>query len=284
MKRVGTRSKVLLGIRYGGLALFGGVFLIPLFWMVGTSLKTAMEIQSLPVHLFPKAARWDNYREAMAAFPFLPYLWNTTWLSALRVFGTLLTAAMAAYAFTKLHWKGRDAVFYVTLATMFIPAQVLIVPTYLIFSKLGMVNTYWPLILPTFLGGGAFGIFLLRQFFVSIPDELLESGRIDGASEPLMFIRIVLPMAVPALTTLGLFTFIFAWNDFMGPLIYLLDPSRWDPADRPPRLPAEERHPVEPPDGRLDPHLAAPHSRLLLRARLRDAWIHPCAKESNEAP
>jgi multiple sugar transport system permease protein len=227
MKRVGLKSRILLGIRVGALALMGGVFLVPLFWMIGTSLKTALETQSLPVHLFPKAAQWDNYRSAMAAFPFTAYLWNTTWLSALRVFGTILTAAMAAYAFTKLHWRGRDATFYVTLATMFIPAQVLIVPTYLIFTKLGMVNTYWPLVLPTFLGGGAFGIFLLRQFFVSIPDELLESGRIDGASEPLMFARIVLPMAVPALTTLGLFTFIFAWNDFMGPLIYLLDPSKW---------------------------------------------------------
>lgn len=227
MRRIGTRSRLLHLMRYGILLGIGIVFLVPLFWMLGTSLKGDAELQTIPPRILPSVPEWGNYSRAIAAFPFLPYLWNTTWLSAVRVAGTLLTAALAAYSFSKLRWKGREAFFYITIATMFIPAQVLIVPTYLLFSKLGMVNTYWPLVVPTFLGGGAFGIFLLRQFFVSVPDELLESGRIDGASEIVMFFRILLPMSVPALMTLGLFTFIFAWNDFMGPLLYLLDSSKW---------------------------------------------------------
>ncbi len=227
MRSVSLKRRILKTANIIFLSGAGLVFLIPLFWMLTTSLKTDSQFMSVPIVWIPKPFVWTNYIDAVKAFPFLRYFWNTAFISILKVLGTILTAALAAYAFTKLKWKGRDTIFYITVATMFLPLQVLVVPTYLIFSKLGWINTYLPLIVPAFLGGGAFGIFMLRQFFVSLPDELLESARMDGAPELRIFSSIVMPMAVPALTTLGIFTFIFAWNDFLYPLIYLLDPQKW---------------------------------------------------------
>ncbi len=227
MKSLSMRKRVIRILNIVFLSGMGIIFLIPLFWMITTSLKTDIQFMAAPPVWIPKPVVWTNYIESIKAFPFLRYFWNTSFISILRVTGTLLTSALGAYAFAKLKWKGRDAIFYITVATMFLPLQVLIVPTYLIFAKLGWVNTYLPLIVPAFLGGGAFGIFLLRQFFVSLPDELLESARMDGAPEVQIFLAIVMPMALPALTTLGIFTFIFSWNDFLNPLIYLLDTQKW---------------------------------------------------------
>jgi len=207
--------------------VMGAIFLLPLFWMISTSLKPDDQIMSSTAIWLPSPIKWSNYIEAVKAFPFVRYFFNTAFIAIAKVAGTLLTAAMAGYAFAKLTWRGRDAVFFVTIATMFIPGQVLLVPMYILFSKMGWINTYLPLIVPAFCGGGAFGIFLMRQFMVSLPNELLESARIDGASEFLIFIRIVFPMCMPVFVTLGMFTFIFSWNDFIGPLLYLLDTSKW---------------------------------------------------------
>ncbi len=212
---------------YGVLGFFGIAYLIPLFWMITTSLKPDSQIMTIPMQWFPKPPQWRNYIEAVRAFPFFRYLGNTVFLTAVNILGNIFTASLVAYSFSKLKWKGRDILFYITIATMFIPGQVLIIPVYIVFSKLGWVNTYLPLIAPALLGGGAFNIFLLRQFFVSIPDELLECARIDGASEFKIFLKIVLPMSKPALFTVALFTIVFTWNDFFGPLIYLHDPAKW---------------------------------------------------------
>lgn len=205
----------------------GIVFLIPLFWMISTSLKPDEQIMSAQLIWLPNPIEWKNYIEAVQAFPFVRYFFNSTFLAVTKVIGTLFTAAMAGYAFAKLTWKGRDTIFFITIATMFIPGQVLLIPMYILFSKIGWVNTYLPLIVPAFCGGGAFGVFLMRQFIVSVPDELLESARIDGGKEFTIFTRIVLPMCVPVFVTLGMFTFIFSWNDFIGPLLYLIDTSKW---------------------------------------------------------
>ena len=207
--------------------IMGAIFLLPLFWMISTSLKPDDQIMSSPAVWWPSPVKWSNYIDAVKAFPFLRYFLNTAFIAIIKVFGTLLTSAMAGYAFAKLTWKGRNAVFLITIATMFIPGQVLLVPMYIFFSKLGWINTYLPLIVPAFCGGGAFGVFMMRQFMVSLPDELLESARIDGASEFNIFTRIVIPMCTPVFVTLGMFTFIFSWNDFIGPLLYLLDTSKW---------------------------------------------------------
>lgn len=214
-------------IRIVFLSIMGVIFLIPLFWMISTSLKPDDQLMTSPAVWWPSPLKWSNFSEAVRAFPFVRYFFNTAFISVAKVAGTLLTAAMAGYAFAKLTWRGRDQVFFITIATMFIPGQVLLVPMYIIFSKMGWINTYLPLIVPAFCGGGAFGVFMMRQFMVSVPNELLESARIDGASEFLIFIRIVLPMCMPVFVTLGMFTFVFAWNDFIGPLLYLLDTSKW---------------------------------------------------------
>ncbi|HCI28575.1 MAG TPA: carbohydrate ABC transporter permease [Fervidobacterium sp.] len=214
-------------ILYSVLTLFSVIFLVPLFWMISTSLKPESQVMTVPVQWLPKPPQWRNYIDAVKAFPFFRYFWNTSFLAILNVVGTLFSASLVAYSFSKLRWKGRNQLFYITIATMFIPSQVLIIPTYLIFSKLGWINTYLPLVVPAFCGGGAFNIFLLRQFFVSIPDELLEAARIDGASEFRIYSQIVLPLSKPVLFTVSIFTLLFSWNDFFGPLLYLHDPSKW---------------------------------------------------------
>jgi len=195
--------------------------------MISTSLKPEPQVMTVPVQWFPKPIQWKNYLEAVKAFPFFRYFSNTLLLTILNVTGALFSASLVAYSFSKLHWKGRDILFYITIATMFIPTQILIIPTYLLFSELGWVNTYLPLIVPAFCGGGAFNIFLLRQFFISIPDELLEAARIDGASEFRIYSQIVLPLSKPVLLTVSIFTLLFTWNDFFGPLLYLHDPAKW---------------------------------------------------------
>ncbi|WP_110990894.1 MULTISPECIES: carbohydrate ABC transporter permease [unclassified Mesotoga] len=212
---------------YGVLAFFSVVYLIPLFWMVSTSLKPDSQIMSIPMQWFPRPPQWGNYGKAIESFPFFRYFFNTVFLTVMNVLGNTVTASLVAYSFSKLQWRGRNLLFYITIATMFIPGQVLIIPVYILFTQLGWINTYLPLIVPAFCGGGAFNIFLLRQFFISIPDELMESARIDGASELRIFTRIVLPLSKPALFTVALFTVVFTWNDFFGPLIYLHDPSMW---------------------------------------------------------
>ena len=224
LKKVKLTRKLFL---YGILILFSIIFLIPLFWMISTSLKPESQVMSVPVQWLPKPPQWRNYLDAVQSFPFFRYFSNTLLLTVLNVVGTLFSASLAAYGFSKLNWRGRDQLFYITIATMFIPSQVLIIPTYLLFTQLGWVNTYLPLFVPAFCGGGAFNIFLLRQFFVSIPDELLEAARIDGASEFRIYSRIILPLSKPVLFTVSIFTVLFTWNDFFGPLLYLQDPSKW---------------------------------------------------------
>ncbi len=223
-KKVKLTRKLFL---YGILILFSIIYLIPLFWMISTSLKPESQVMSVPVQWLPKPPQWRNYLDAVQSFPFFRYFSNTLLLTVLNVVGTIFSASLAAYGFSKLNWKGRDQLFYITIATMFIPSQVLIIPTYLLFTKLGWVNTYLPLFVPAFCGGGAFNIFLLRQFFVSIPDELLEAARIDGASEFRIYSQIILPLSKPVLFTVSIFTILFTWNDFFGPLLYLQDPSKW---------------------------------------------------------
>ncbi len=223
-KRMRLIRKTLL---YVILIFFSVIFLIPLFWMISTSLKLESQVMTVPIQWFPKPIQWKNYLEAVKAFPFFRYFSNTLLLAILNVAGTLFSASLVAYSFSKLHWKGRDQLFYITIATMFIPTQILIIPTYLLFSELGWINTYLPLIVPAFCGGGAFNIFLLRQFFISIPDELLEAARIDGASEFRIYSQIVLPLSTPVLLTVSIFTLLFTWNDFFGPLLYLQDPAKW---------------------------------------------------------
>ncbi len=212
-------------ISYLLLIFFSVAFLFPFVWMLMTSFKSNVEMLR-PDFIIPKL-RFENYIRAMTVIPFGRYTINTLIITAFNMVGTVLSASLVAYAFARLRWKGRDIWFVVMLATMMLPSQVTQIPLFIVFKNLNWLNTYLPLVIGSFLGGGAFNIFLLRQFFKTLPNELAEAARIDGSSEIGIFARIFMPLCKPALATIAIFSFMGSWNDFFGPLIYLTDPNKY---------------------------------------------------------
>ncbi len=210
------------------LILCSFVFVFPFLWMLFTALKTPAELlQGIRV-FFPKDPQWHNFILAIQKIPFFMYLKNSLIIVTLVMVGTIFSATTAAYAFAKLKWKGRDKWFIVMLATMMLPIQIILIPTFVMYSWLGWLGTRLPMIVPAFFGGGAaFYIFLLRQFFKGIPKEMTESAIIDGANHWQIFIKIMLPLSKPAVMTVALFTFMGSWNDYFGPLIFLSNPDHW---------------------------------------------------------
>ncbi len=205
------------------LVVLGIVFLSPLAWMVSTSLKPLNETMSLPPRWIPSTVQWHNYRDAIHDMGyFWRYAGNSLFLCVMTVAGTVLSSSLVAYGFSRVEWKGRDKLFLVLLASMMVPFPVLMVPTYNLFKHLGWIGTFKPLWVPSFFAG-AFNVFLLRQFFLGLPQEMTEAARIDGCNELQIFWRIVLPLCRPALLVVALFQFMFTWNDFLGPLIYLAE-------------------------------------------------------------
>jgi multiple sugar transport system permease protein len=205
------------------------VFLFPFLWLLSTALKPIEETMTQPPTWIPSQWQWDNFRqaiirghEALGYYPFLVYARNTIVLCILIVSGTVASNALVAYSFARLRWPGRELAFSITLATMMVPFPVLMVPTFALFRNLEWIGTYRPLWIPAWFGS-AFSIFLLRQFFRTIPFELSEAAKLDGASEWRIFRDVILPLSKPALAVVALFAFMGAWNDFLGPLIYLLD-------------------------------------------------------------
>jgi len=201
--------------------------IVPLAWMLSSALKDNVDIFRFPPDLIPAHPAWGNFIAGFTAIPFLRYLGNSLIIAVPATVGTVFSAACAAYAFARLRFPGSRVIFVITLATLMVPDAVTLVPGYLIFSWLGWVGTYLPLIVPSFFGGGAFNIFLLRQFFRSIPRELDESARIDGANFWQIFWHIILPQSIPALSAVGVFDFVDHWNDFFGPLIYLSNQDQY---------------------------------------------------------
>ena len=205
------------------LAISAVAFLAPFAWMVSTSLKPLNETMSLPPRWLPSSVQWQNYPEAIAEMGyFWRYAFNSLFLCVMTVIGTLLSSSLAAYGFSRIEWRGRDKWFMVLLATMMVPFPVIMVPVYGIFKELGWIGTFKPLWVPAFLAG-AFNVFLLRQFFLGLPKDISEAARIDGCSELQIFFRIILPLCKPVLLVVGLFQFMFTWNDFLGPLIFLTE-------------------------------------------------------------
>lgn len=205
------------------------VFMLPLIWMIVTALKPLDETMTSPPTWIPSKFMWQNFGEAfsynskdLGYVPFLTYGKNTLYVTILAVLGSVTSNSLVAYSFARIPWKGREFFFALTLATMMVPGPVLMVPLYAMFKDFGWIGTFRPLWVPTFFGG-AFNIFLLRQFLRTIPGELSEAATIDGASEWRIFIDVIIPLARPALVVIGVFTFMWAWNDFMGPLLYLTD-------------------------------------------------------------
>lgn len=203
------------------------VMALPFLWLISSSLKLEHRVFQFPPQLIPKPIRFRNYVDALTYKPFPIYLKNTFIIVMLNEVAILGSASFCAYGFARIRFPGRDVWFSIVLATMMVPYFVLIVPSFVIFSRLKWIDTFLPLTVPFFFGGGAFNIFLLRQFFRTIPEELADAARIDGCSEFGIYARIMLPLAKPALTTVAIFTFLGGWNDFIGPLLYLNSPENF---------------------------------------------------------
>lgn len=206
------------------LVLAAAAFSLPLVWMVLSSLKPPGQPES---EFWPRSWYWENYREVLWSGDYLRFLANSIVLSGLNVAGTVVSCTIVAYGFARLRWPGRDLVFFVLIATMLLPFHVTMLPRFQLFAALRMFNTYWPLVLPSWLAGEAFYVFLMRQFFLTIPEELSEAARLDGASEWTILTRIIVPLSWPALATVALFQFLHTWNEFAGPLLYLKDPHKF---------------------------------------------------------
>lgn len=209
------------------LALFALVFLSPLLWAVSASLKPLARVYEYPPSFWVSDPQWGNYGAALAKLPFLRFMLNSAVIAIAATAGQVLAASMVGYAFARLRWRGRDMWFVVLLATMMLPSQMLMIPQYLLFKELGWYDTWKPLIVPHWLGGGAFSIFLFRQFFRTVPRELEEAARLDGASEWQVYWRIFMPNAKPAIATAATLAFIAHWKDFLHPLIYLTDVQKY---------------------------------------------------------
>ena len=199
------------------------LFMLPLAWMIATSLKTeqqTQQIDTLRQILIPSPVKWLNYIEALEYVNLVACFKNSIYVTLMAILGTLVSCSMVAYSFSRLRWPGRDVIFVLVLSTMMLPPQVTMVPLFLIFAKLGMVNTLKPLYLPFFFGN-AFFIFLLRQFFLTIPRDLEDAAKIDGCGYFRIFIQVMLPLIKPALLSVIIFQFMWTWNDLINPLIYI---------------------------------------------------------------
>ncbi|WP_165005508.1 carbohydrate ABC transporter permease [Enterococcus sp. ZJ1668] len=221
---VNRKSKKLLS--YLLMTVIGIVLIIPLLWMVFTSLKPMEEIVRYPPTFFPEKIVWQNYFDTIAAFPFWRYARNTLFITVLVVIGNVLSNSFIAYGFAKLDFPGKKIMFALVLSTMMIPGFVTMIPQYVLFSKIGWVGTYLPLIVPSFFGN-AFNIFLMRQFYLSINNELIEAAEIDGANHLYIWSHLMLPLTKPALITIAINSFNAAWNDFLGPLLYIQDQEKY---------------------------------------------------------
>lgn len=213
-------------LNYMLLIVVAAGLILPFLWMISASLKGNEEIFAIPPVWIPETFHWSNYAAVFERMPFLAYLRNTTFITVFTIVGTVFSSSVVAYAFACLRWPGRDKLFFFVIATMMLPMHVIMIPLFVIFKELHWLNTYKPLIIPAWLGGGAFNIFLLRQFFLTIPKELFDAARIDGCSEFRIYRTIALPLARPAMITVAILTFMFSWNDFLGPLIYLSDQGK----------------------------------------------------------
>ena len=202
------------------------LFLVPWIWLVSTSLKPPAQIIQIPPRLIPDPFMWINYYYGVTYINFFRYLFNTLVICVVVIVARVFSCTVVAYSLSHIHWPGRGILFAIVLATMMLPGQVTMIPIFIIFTRLGWINTFLPLTVPAFFGD-AFFIFMMRQFFMTIPKDLTDSARLDGASHFDIYLRLVMPLARPALATLIAFTFIWTFTDFQGPLIYLKDRDLW---------------------------------------------------------
>lgn len=222
-----SKKKISKSIIYIILLFISFVCLVPFYWMIRSSLMDMSQIFTMPPIWIPKPIKFSNYKEALTMLPFGRYFLNTLFVVVFTVLGTVITSSLCAYSFSRIEWKGRDTVFGILLTAMMIPFAVTLIPTFIGWQKLGVVNSYAPLIVPAWFGGGVFNVFLLRQFFRTIPKELDEAVRIDGAGHFTIYSKIIMPLSKPSLIVVSLFSFMGSWNDFLGPLVYLNDGDKF---------------------------------------------------------
>jgi multiple sugar transport system permease protein len=228
--RRGRRTPRAVGASAGKhtvLIVLAAMFALPLVWMVSTSFKTAQQALQLPVVWWPHPFLWSNYPDLFAALPYFRFFLNTFLYAAITIVGVCLSSSLVAYGFSRLRWPGRDTVFYVMLMTLILPFVCTLIPLFVMYKRFGWIGTYLPLEVPTFFGSSVFSTFLLRQFFMTIPQSLSEAARIDGASEFYIYRRIILPLAKPAMAAVILFQFVYCWNDYLGPLVYISDQNSY---------------------------------------------------------
>lgn len=215
-----SRSTLLLDIlNHAALALVALLFLFPFFWMVSNAVRSNAEVMAIPVRILPTVFEWDNFAKAWTQLPFGRFFLNSLFVSLSVTVITVVISCLSGYAFARLKFPGREALLVTYLGTLMVPAIMLIIPLYLIVNSLGMVNTFQGVILP--VAFGTFGAFLMRQFFLSIPMELEEAARVDGASRLRILVSVIVPLSMPAIGLLSLFTFIGQWNNFLWPLIVM---------------------------------------------------------------
>jgi multiple sugar transport system permease protein len=210
---------------YAVLVVLVAALLVPFFWMLSSSLKENNQVFTVPIQWIPEEFVWSNYSDIWTRIPMMGYLQNSLYLSVIITFLQVLTGSLAAYGFSKIRFPGRDVLFLGYIATIAVPWQAYMVPQYIMMQQLGLTNSFNALIL--LQAFGAFGVFLMRQYYMTIPDELCEAARIDGLSEYGIWARVILPLSKPALASLALLTFVNTWNDYMGPFIYLTSNRLW---------------------------------------------------------
>jgi len=220
LKLYNINSLLRKSVLYFVLLFFAMLYLVPFFFLLMGSFKTTSELFQVPFKWLPESFDFTNYVNMFNQIPFMNYLKNTMIIVVFSVIGALVSNSIIAYGFARLRWPGREKAFMVVLATMILPYQVTMIPLYLMFTKMNWVGTFLPLIVPQFFGN-AFYIFLLRQFLVGVPKEITESARIEGANEFQIFLRVIMPVSKPVLASVAIMSFIRAWNDFLGPLVFL---------------------------------------------------------------
>lgn len=228
MNPIKKNSKVISKIIIYLILLVASVsFLLPFIWLVRSSFMDIGQIFILPPEWIPRPFRWQNYPEALTAVPFGRYALNTITILIFVEAGVIITSTMSAFAFSRLRWKGRDKIFSVLLTSLMVPYVVTLIPTFLLWKALGGINTFLPLTVPAWFGGGMFNVFLLRQFFLTIPYELDEAAYLDGATPLQVLWKVIIPLSKPAILTVAIFTFMSVWNDLLGPIVYLNDPDKY---------------------------------------------------------
>ena len=225
MKKKKSSAVLRRVLLYIVLILIAVIMVVPFLWMLSTSLKTQYDAVKIPPVWIPDPPQWENYVKLFTEQPMFQFMLNTIKIVFFVVLGQLFFSSLAAYSFARISFKGRNVVFFFYIATLMVPGQVTMIPTYLMFAKAGLTDNHLALILPAFFS--AFGVVLLRQFFMSLPRELEEAAEIDGCNPFMTYWRIMLPLVVPAMLTLGVFTLMNTWNDYMGPLIYLSSPEKY---------------------------------------------------------